>query len=186
MMICHYFFPVWSFHISTILFCFFITYIRILGKDYFVVIDDIEGIKRFDETWDDKNQKKIDSYEVIPGKTVKYLSFIPQLGFPGCVLRFLRLHIGKEFKVIGKNNKGHEIWGYIQSPRRHHLLSMAVQATNLSLSYFFLRPILGESLAFSACLLFSVHPLTTQCVAWISGINYSLSMLFSGYSMDAR
>lgn len=166
-------------HLSTILILFIITYCRILGKDYYWLIDDLEGIAKFSETWNDKDQKKIDSYEVVPGKTVKYLSFIPELGFPGCVLRFLRLHIGKKFKVIGKNSKGHEVWVYVQSPRRHHVLSMVVQSLNLVLGYTFLKAIVPEPIAFATCLLYSVHPLTTQAVAWISGINYSLSMLFS-------
>jgi hypothetical protein len=186
-----------SIHISIILISFFITFFRILGKDFFWCIDDIEGISRFSERWvveKDKDGKvtkeqKIDSYDVDTGKkdkdgkpitkNVKFLSFIPEIGFPGCILRFLRLHVGKVYKVLGTNSKGHEIWGYIQSPVRHHILSMAVQSILLVLSYSFLSKVISPEVAFYATLLYAVNPLTTQSVAWISGINYSLSMLFS-------
>lgn len=180
------------------------TFFRILGKDYFWVIDDIDGIARFSERWiQDKDAKgeiikeyKQDSYEIdVAGKkkTVKYLSFIPELGFPGCFLRFIRLHIGKKYQVLGTNKKGHDMWGYHQSPRRHHLFSMAVQVVNLTLGYFFLKRFLNADTAFGACLLYAVYPLTTQTVAWISGVSYSLSMVFAlatllvaGYLHDPR
>lgn len=187
--------PQWIFnestlHLSAILSLFFVTFCRVLGKDFFWVIDDIEGIARFSDRWTQEKDKdgkitkefKVDSYEIGEGdkkKTVKFLSFIPELGFPGNILRFIRLHIGKQFKVIGTNKKGHEVWGYVQSPIRHHFLSMTVQALNLVFAYIFLSSVLPAPIAFGACLLFSVHPLTTQCVGWISGINYSLSMLVS-------
>lgn len=165
-------------HLSLILGLFFITYVRLLGKDYFWVIDDLEGIAKFSESWNEKEQKKIDSYD-LNGKQRKFLQFIPELGFPGNVLRFLRLQIGKQHRVIGKNSKGHDVWGYVQSPRRHHILSMIVQSINLVLGYTFLSHTIDPTVAFGACLLFAVHPLTTQGVGWISGINYTLSMMVS-------
>lgn len=177
-------------HLSIIIGLFLATFWRILGPAYSWVIDDIEGIARFSERWVQEKdptgkiikESKVDSYDIGESpkkKTVKFLSFIPALGFPGCFLRFIRLHIGKKYKVIGSNEKGHEIWGYEQSPRRHHILSIAVQALNLVLGYFFVKRWLGADIAFGSCLLFSVNPLTTQMVAWISGINYSLSMVFA-------
>lgn len=165
-------------HLATILALFLLTYIRIFGKDYYWVIDDLDGLARYSEKWDDKEQKKIDSYE-LNGKQKKFLQFIPELGFPGSVFRFLRLQIGKKFQVIGKNTKGHDIYGFVQSPRRHHLINVVVQLLNLSMAYIFLRNIMPEWVAFGACLLYAVHPLTTQSVAWISGYNYNFSMFFS-------
>lgn len=154
------------------------------------MIDDIEGIARFSEQWRVEKdaagkitkEYKVDSYEIGEGdkkKTVKFLSFIPELGFPGSVLRFIRLQIGKRYKVIGTNEKGHQIWGYVQSPIRHHIIAMTVQYLNFVGGYFFLRYYLGSDLAFASCLLFSVNPLTTQVVGWISGLSYSLCMLLS-------
>lgn len=165
-------------HLLIILSAFLLTYIRIFGKDYFVVIDDLEGIQRYAETWNDKEQKKNDSY-VLDGKTKKFLEFIPELGFPGNIFRFIRLQIGKQFKVIGKNAKGHDVWGFGQSPRRHHMINVVVQILNLTMGYVFLRNIMPEWMAFGACLLYAVHPLTTSSVAWISGYNYNFSMFFS-------
>ena len=165
-------------HLASIISLFLITYFRILGKDYFWCIDDLEGIAKFSQTWNEKEQKINDSYD-LNGKQVKFLSFIRELGFPGNVFRFIRLHLGKKFQVIGKNSKGHEIYGFVQSPRRHHIISMTVQLLNLSMAYIFLRHIIPEPIAFGACLLYAVHPLTTQSVAWISGYNYNFSMFFS-------
>lgn len=166
------------FHLTAILFSFFLTYFRILGKDFFWVIDDLEGISRFSERWDDKEQKKIDSYD-LNGKQKKFLEFIPELGFPGNVFRYIRLQIGKKFQVIGKNSKGHEIYGYVQSPIRHHIFSMSVQVLNLIMAYAFLKNIMPPYIAFGACLLYAVSPLTASSVAWISGYNYNFSMFFS-------
>lgn len=201
-------------HILTILTVFLLTYIRILGKKYFWVIDDLEGLTRFSETFQKEHkkapdgktrsfdeldydkfvgevirEKKIDSYDVDTGKkdkdnkpitrNVKFLSFIPELGFPGNVLRFLRLHIGKEFCEIAKNKKGHPVYGFRQSPRRHHIFSMVVQMINLTLGYLFLSRTVGHDVAFGACLLYSVYPLTVWTVGWISGVPYSLSLMFT-------
>ena len=170
--------PLEAIHLAAIISLFLITYIRILGKDYFWVIDDLEGIARFSERWNEKEQKKIDSYD-LNGKEVKFLQFIPELGFPGNIFRFIRLHLGKRFQVIGKNSKGHEVYGFVQSPRRHHIINIVVQLLNLSMAYIFLRNIMPEWVAFGACLLYAVHPLTTSSVAWISGYNYNFSMFFS-------
>lgn len=190
-------------HLLIIFAVFFVTYCRILGKDYFWCIDDIDGVARFSEQWIGEHEeermvngvktkvlvaeRKVDSYEIGEGakkKSVKFLSFIPELGFPGCAVRFLRLNIGKKFCVIGKNKKGHDIYGYRQSPIRHHILSLVAHYGNIILGYIFLRHYLGPNIAFGACLLYSVHPLTAQLVGWISGINYTLSMIFSLAAID--
>lgn len=183
-------------HLALILLAFIITYCRVLGKDFWMVIDDAEGIFKYSDRFIPETITKegkvnpeefIDYYDCCEGEKrhkVKNLAYNPHLGFPGSVLRFIRLNIGKRFCVIGTNKKGHEIYGYKQSARRHHVLSMLVQFTNLVLGYFFLTPLIGSNLAFASCLLYSVHPLTTQSVGWISGINYSLSMLFSLAVLD--
>lgn len=166
-------------HIFLIIIVPLITYLRLFGKDYFWVIDDLEGIARFSEVYNPQTEEKIDSYDCCEGDKkhkVKHLAFNPHLGFPGCVLRYLRLQIGKRFCVIGTNKKGHDVWGFRQSPRRHHAISIVTHVTNLILGYFFLKPLVGENTALVTCLLYSVHPLTTQTVGWISGINYAWSM----------
>ena len=204
MIIPHFLYDPAIINLAIIISLFILTYIRILGKDFYWVIDDLEGIARFSETWrkeikrnpktgltrafdeldydkfegDVIPEEKIDSYD-LDGKQVKYLQFIPQLGFPGNILRFLRLHIGKQYRIIAKNKKGHDVYGFVQSPVRHHILSMLVQVCNLTLAYLFLSKIIPVPIAFGACLLYAVHPLTTQGVAWISGINYNLSLFFS-------
>lgn len=165
-------------HLAIILSAFFITYARIFGKDFFWVIDDLDGIAKYSETWSEAEQRKIDSYE-FEGKQVKNLAFNPAIGFPGNVFRFLRLNIGKRHQVIGKNAKGHDVYGFKQCPRRHHAINVTVQALNLIMAYFFMRLFAPDWVAFGATLLYAVHPLTTASVAWISGYNYNFSMFFS-------
>lgn len=164
--------------ILTILSAFFLTYFTILGKTYYWCIDDLQGIASFSETWNDKEQKKIDSYE-LNGKQWKFLQFNPTIGFPGNIYRWLRLNLGKKFQVVGKNNKGHDVYGFKQEPFKHHIINLTVQAMNLVMAYIFLCNIMPHPIAFGAVLLYAVHPLTTASVAWISGYNYNFSMFFS-------
>ena len=130
------------------------------------------------ETGKDKDNKPI----ITTFKKLAYNSF---LGFPGAFMRWHRLHIGKKYQVIGKNKKGHEVYGFVQSPFRHHVWSLIVHSIAIFLCYNFLKYHFGESIAFPATLLFSIHPIASQCVAWISGINYvyCLTFLLSNYNI---
>ena len=178
-------------HFVAIFAALLLTYARVLGKDFFWVIDDEGVFKYSDQFIPEKKdaagkviepEKEVRTYSCCEGDKkheVKMLAFNPHAGFPGAIIRFLRINIGKRFGVIGTNSKGHEIYGMKQSPRRHHIFSMIVHAANLVLGYFFLSPLIGQDLAFAACILYSVHPLTTQTVGWISGVMYALSMLFA-------
>jgi len=112
-------------------------------------------------------------------------SYNPFIGFPGAFMRWHRLQIGKKYQVIGKNKKGHEVYGFVQSPFRHHVWSLIVHSIIIFLCYNFLKFHFGESIAFPATLLFSIHPIISQCVAWISGINYlyCFSFLLANYNI---
>ena len=124
----------------------------------------------------------VDSEEITEGdKKIKipYRSFNWRLGFPASFMRWFRLHLGKKYRVIGKNVKGHEIYGYAQDPVRHHLFSLIVQYANLLLAYNFFSYYFGANISFLAVAFFITHPISTQCVAWISGIGYLLSLFFA-------
>jgi len=99
-------------------------------------------------------------------------------------MRWHRLNIGKKFQIIAKNKKGHEVYGWVQSPYRHHVWSMLVYGICLTLCYLFLDKTF-PAIAFPATLLFAVHPIISQCVAWISGINYlyCLTFLLANYNI---
>lgn len=165
----------------TVTVLFWITWYYSLRGEF--LIDDIEGINAYSEKWVQEKEKngkilkeyKVDSYEVeIKGKKVRYkfLQFNPHLGIPGSLVRFIRLNLGKKFTVIGKTEKGHEVFGYIQSPFRHHLISLTLQNVNMLLLLPFISHIFGRDIAFLATLLACVHPIATQAVAWVSGIGY--------------
>lgn len=118
-------------------------------------------------------------------KSLNNRSYNAHLGFPGAFMRWHRLQIGKKYAVIGKNKKGHEVWGWIQEPFRHHIWSLLWHGAALLLCYKFLNFHFGESIAFPATLLFAVHPIASQCIAWISGINYlyCLTFLLANYNL---
>jgi len=131
---------------------------------------------------------KVDYYNLETGKdaqgkpvitTFKNLCYNSFLGFPGAFMRWHRLHIGKKFTTIAKNKDGHPVYGYEQSSFRHHVWSLFIHLLNVNLVYFFLSNLFGRETAFYATLIFSVHPVSSQCVAWISGINYLYSLLFA-------
>jgi len=141
--------------------------------------DDHEGINRFSDKYNPKEYKKIDSYEYKVGDKkiqFKHTQFNPHIVFPGSVIRWLRLNLGKKFSVIGKNEKGHEVFGSVQDPVRHHAISLTVAFANTILIYFFISKLFGPQLAFYTTLLFIVHPTACQTIAWCSGIGYLLCL----------
>ena len=151
------------------------------------VSDDIEGIARFSDRFhQEKDQlgnivkeEKIDSYEIEHGGKkykIKNTQWNPSLEFPSCFMRWFRLMWGRRFKEIGKDSKGHTIYGWIQDARKHHLLNILFQLGNIILGYNLLTRFFGQQLAFYSILLFSVHPCSVQPVGWISGVNYLISL----------
>lgn len=63
-------------------------------------------------------------------------------------------------------------------PRRHHILSVLVFNLAVISTYFALTEIVGAKVAFIACVLLVVHPVSTQGVAWISGLGYPLCLFW--------
>lgn len=104
----------------------------------------------------------------------------------GMVSRWVRYHLcGGNFpsgdSVTTPDNRKLSIpCGKI--PWRHHALSVVVFNLSIIVTYFFLAPIIGNTLSFLTLLLFSVHPVCTQIVAWCSGIGYPLSLLWMSLS----
>ena len=112
-------------------------------------------------------------------KRYRNTQFNPHIGFPGSVIRFVRLQLGKKFVSIGKNEKGHEVFGYKQIPFRHHLINLVIQLSNSYLAYFMISKLFGSDIALIATLLFIVHPISCQAVAWCSGIGYLMCLFWS-------
>lgn len=166
-------------------------------------IDDDLGLQQFSDKWrpegKDKDNKIIpellvDYYNQEVGKDAenkpvikpwKNLSYNSFLGFPGAFMRWHRLQIGKKYQVIGETKIGHDVYGWVQSPMRHHVWSLIVYGIALVLCYNFLSFRFGQTIAFSATLLFAIHPVASQCIVWISGINYvyCLTFLLANYNI---
>lgn len=170
--------PQYAIHLSAILVLYIICWIYCI-KGLFVS-DDLDGIAKFTEVF--HSQQITPTGQIIPerlvntyeenGKTWKMTQFNNSIPFPGSLIRWFRLQVGKKWTVLGKNSKGHEVMGYIQDPMRHHIMNLVVQGINLVLAYFLLSKLFGANLAFLTVLLFAVYPLGCQTVSWISGIGY--------------
>jgi len=175
-------------HVFLISFLHLITWVYTVTLKGFV-IDDQAGLAYFsdrfvqqkDQIGNVTKEEKIDSYEASKDKDgkpimVKNTAWNAYLPFPDNLMRFTRLLWGRSFKEIGKDSKGHPVYGWVQDARKHHLLNVLVQWANLLLGYNFLRMIFGEEIALLSVLLFSVHPCGVQTVGWISGVNYLFSL----------
>jgi Flp pilus assembly protein TadD len=68
------------------------------------------------------------------------------------------------------------IWGL--TPAAFHLTNILLHAACCVLLFLTSRSLLKESAAYSAALLFSVHPLLTEAVAWIKGRDDILAGIF--------
>lgn len=69
-------------------------------------------------------------------------------------------------------------------PWRHHLLIVVVFSVASVLTYEFFKRVLGVKLALLAMLLFVVHPVGVQSVAWCSALGYPLSLLWIGAMLN--
>ena len=189
-------------HLILLTILFIVTWYTSLKGGF--VSDDIEGVAQFSDRF--IPEQKLPTGQVIPEEKVDFYQFEdkrvlrfspkkvgekdgnnlyrcgnrqlnPYLGFPACFMRWSRTNIGAKFVSLGKNKNGIEVFGYIQDTLRHHLFSLAIHLANVILCYFFLTRLFGSTLGFMASALFCVYPLGCQTVAWISGINYSFSLL---------
>lgn len=108
------------------------TYIYTAGRCQ-SVIDDVEGIQRYDGKIKDKT----------------YYAYLKHLWW------FL--------------------WG--KDMRKHHLFSVLLHVVSTGLLYLFLETLFGHTVAFWATLLFTVHPINNQSIAWVSGRGYPLGLI---------
>ncbi|MBU2052572.1 hypothetical protein KKH13_05185 [Patescibacteria group bacterium] len=173
-----------TFHLVTLTAIFFITWYSVIHGYY--LIDDHEGVRRYadrltvmkDPAGNTIKVELVDTYEE-NGKKWKNRQFNNSIPLFPAIIRWLRINLGKKFVELGKNEKGHEVYGFSQDPVRHHIISLVIQYVNVLLAYMFLSKIIGPELTFYALLLYIVHPATCQVIAWISGYAYSLSLTFA-------
>jgi len=96
----------------------------------------------------------------------------------GMLWRWVRFHIvGGLFPSGQKNPDGSEVMQG-KLPSRAHFLSVLVFNISAILAYEALHPIVGQAISLMAVLILVVHPCTTQGVAWVSGMAYSLSLVW--------
>lgn len=71
----------------------------------------------------------------------------------------------------------HALWGF--NPLGYHLQNLAWHVANVFLLYFFLQYLgVKRSVGYAAALLFAVHPINTESVAWISGRKELICLFF--------
>ena len=96
----------------------------------------------------------------------------------GNIIKKLRYEVGKAPNP-NRNWKADKQPAFLPHPVRHHRLNLIVMSGFIAFLYSFLSRIFGEHLAFFAVLLYVCHPLGTQTVAWMSGINYLIGAFFA-------
>lgn len=174
-------------HLAVLGITFLFTWSYSIKGDW--LIDDMDGIWQFGDKYNQEKEEKIDWYEQETGREIekdgkrekekvklKNRQFNKYVNFPGSVIRWIRLNLGAKFQRLGKNKKGHEIFGYVQSAYKHHTINLVIHLANTFLLYFFLKNIVSEQVAFVSTLLFIIHPISCQSIAWISGIGYLLCL----------
>lgn len=65
-----------------------------------------------------------------------------------------------------------------KSARLHHSFSVFLQMGVCGMLYLYIEPLFGSNIAFLTTLLFAVHPINNQSVAWVSGRGYPLGLFF--------
>ena len=157
-------------YVAFLLLIYFITWNRSLRCGF--CSDDIEGVAKFSDKF--KDGVKDDKYTE---GTVTYRNTQYNLSSPAHYKfwRSLRLNLGKCFTILGQNSKGHDVYGFVQDPFRHHLINFVLHGINTILTYTLLTQLFGSNLAFMATLLFIVNPVSSMSVAWVSGVGYLLS-----------
>lgn len=160
-----------------ILLTLWITYSYVLFKGGFVS-DDIQGIEQYDGTLkypvDDKdgNSKKDANGNVIKATKICY----------GTLSKWVRYHLcGGHFPSRHRHKKhdGTESDPIPSGklPSHHHALSLIAQSIACLLLYQFLAAVTTPTVALLTTLLFIVHPVCVQAVAWPSAIGYILSLI---------
>ena len=152
------------------------------------VSDDHQGIGEYDGNLQTKtsqailaepklsNDEKTKKLEEVRKKNI----FIRLLDSEyGMISRWLRYHIigGGNYPSTIKLPNGVVIPDG-KLPAKHHLFNILIFNISVILGYNFLSSIVGPKVALITFCLFSVSPLGTQTVAWISGLGYPLSLMW--------
>ena len=66
-----------------------------------------------------------------------------------------------------------------KEPRKHHFFSILIQSANVVLLYLFLSTLFTKDLALFTSILFAIHPINTQSVAWVSGRGYPTGLFYT-------
>ena len=102
----------------------------------------------------------------------------------GMISRWLRYHICGGNSWSGKKDLNGKDIPQGKVPFRHHLLSVTIFNIAILLTYQFLASTFSPKLAFLGVLLFIVHPICIQGVAWISGLGYPLSLVWLATNLN--
>ena len=102
----------------------------------------------------------------------------------GMISRWIRFHLaGGHFPSKIKNKDGSSVpQGKV--PFRHHIISVTVFNLAVVLGYQYLQHILEPQVALMAMILLIIHPITTQGVAWISGLGYPLCLFWNFLTLN--
>lgn len=143
------------------------------------VSDDLSGITEFDghlqtSAKDDAEAKERRAWPF--WKRLMHTEY-------GMFMRWIRFHLAggsfpSKVRALRIDGTPGDYLPTGKTPLRHHALSIIVFNIAVLLGYTFLSKVVSPKLAFMAMTLLIVHPITTQGVAWCSGLGYPLSLLY--------
>jgi len=129
-----------------------VTFVGVLSND-FVYFDDHEAI------WNNPALQKPSLYNFFSGQNLGMYAPVTWI-----------------FYWIGQHISGKEAWGY-------HLLSVLIHAANAVLVFQLLRSLLQRQWpAFGAALLFAIHPMQTEAIAWAAALS---ALLFTAFYLGS-
>ena len=171
--------PFWALHIGSLTAAVWITYVDVLQGQW--VSDDFEGVANLDGKF-----KRIGHPQPAAAGGVQSTTAPPAGGsLWNDVLSWVRWHIGKapnpnyqKPRDPNKPDGPKDDRQFIPHAARHHRLNLFLFNGIVIMAYSFLCTVVGPEVAFLATLLWVVHPVGAQCVAWISGIGYLIAAFF--------
>ena len=93
------------------------------------------------------------------------------------IVKLIRYYLGR-IPNPNTNWEADKQPAFTASPHSHHRLNLWLLSGVAGLAYLFLRQLTTPEIAFYTTLLFIVHPVGNQVIAWISGCNYEIGAFF--------
>ena len=157
-----------------------LTYAYLVFKGGFVS-DDFQGILEYDGQICEQKKNKC---SVLNFFLHRNLCDKCRSTWYGLLSKWLKFHLCGGLYPSSRLNRDKAQIPIGKLPHRYHALQIILFNIGLVSIYFFLRRHFGEPLAFYSCLLYAVHPICAQTIAWCSAIGYTLCLMWSSLLLN--